>query len=131
MSVRDTAGRNSGMVNRWLCRPDRIARGGVAMKISPPLEIPHTGLISKSTRPLTQEQRTALYDVKRNDMNKDRHMIMQACEEITANQGRLEGIDDALLDNLKFSIEVHQREAVSSLHPVFEHLLRPFTGKAF
>jgi len=47
-------------------------------------------------------------------MNRDRHMIMQACEEIIANQGRMTGIDEALLDNLAFSINVHLGEEKAS-----------------
>ena len=43
-------------------------------------------------------------------MNKDRTMILQACEEIIANQGRMSGIDEALLDNLEFCISIHLRE---------------------
>lgn len=43
-------------------------------------------------------------------MNKERHMIMQACEEILANQGRMTGIDESLLENLQFVIGIHLRE---------------------
>jgi hypothetical protein len=43
-------------------------------------------------------------------MNKDKHMILQACEEIIANQGRMSGIDETLLDNLEFCINIHLRE---------------------
>ena len=52
-------------------------------------------------------------------MNRDHHMIMQACEEIMTNKGRMTGIDETLLENLEFSIQVHLRE----------HSIRPTVAK--
>lgn len=57
-------------------------------------------------------------------MTKDKTMIMQACEEILANKGRMSGIDADLLDNLEFCINVHLREREA--RPAVDRIMAQF-----
>jgi len=64
-------------------------------------------------------------------MNKDQHMVMQACEEILANQGRMTGIDAALLENLEFTIGVYLRESNQSVVRQLGNDFSAVFGRAF